>query len=180
MNENDKLPSIEFEGKTVWPVKGYYKCPFNCHDKRYPKPKWKTVRGFRNHMDGCGRKPSAVIADQVRKTKQKCKADKEAAAAIEKAPHNIGDTVFYVKRTVVKGKYEQRGTRRVKVRYEEICRFSARKAVIKTIGYIPCSIYYNDGITPHDIVESMEVAEAQARKDQISHDKWLRECASYR
>ena len=53
------LPEIEFEGKTVKPNRnGFYKCPFNCHDDRFGAPKWKTEKGFRQHMEKCKGKPS--------------------------------------------------------------------------------------------------------------------------
>jgi len=40
-------PEIDFEGKKVVCKNGYYKCPFNCSDNRYPARKWKTEAGFR-------------------------------------------------------------------------------------------------------------------------------------
>ena len=61
--------SIEFDGKIVKPNKsGFYKCPFNCGDPRYTKPKWKTEKGFRQHMVKCSKRPS-FISSKMEKEK---------------------------------------------------------------------------------------------------------------
>lgn len=32
---------------------GYYRCPNPCSNPNYPKPKWKSDKGFAKHLDGC-------------------------------------------------------------------------------------------------------------------------------
>ena len=54
------LPTIDFEGVSVKPSRGVYRCPFGCGDPRYPVPKWKTEKGFRAHMEQCWRRPSRI------------------------------------------------------------------------------------------------------------------------
>ena len=37
--------------------KGRYWCPFKCHNKAYPAPKWSTLKGYLGHLEKCPELP---------------------------------------------------------------------------------------------------------------------------
>lgn len=169
------LPEIKFEGKTVKPSKnGFYRCPFNCHDDRYGAPKWKTEKGFQQHMQKCTGKPSF-----------KTKIDEKTAANIAASQnvidkfiidHPIGSELIISTYDVTKPKYEQRGSRMVKVRYEEVRRYYAAKITINSLipnsGHNPSFLinntYWRGDIT---IFEDFEQAKIHAAECQRSYNK---------
>lgn len=51
---------FEFEGHTIKRSGKFFRCPFNCGDPRFPRPKWKTLRGIKGHLDSCYNRPSAI------------------------------------------------------------------------------------------------------------------------
>ncbi len=134
---------IEFEGQKIKPSKtGIYRCPFNCGRKDYPAPKWKTESGFLKHLNQCYMRPSAVeLRNEAKENLEQLHQDyadvlehiKEQI--IYELPYKIGDTIFYIKRIVVKDTHEWRGNRSVKVRYEQVLRFEAVKDVIREINF---------------------------------------------
>lgn len=50
---NKELESFMFGNIEIKPIGKIFRCPFNCGDPRYPKPKWKTVNGIKRHLESC-------------------------------------------------------------------------------------------------------------------------------
>ena len=178
------LPEIEFEGKIVKPSNlGYYKCPFNCHDERFATPKWKTEKGFRQHMEKCTGKPS-----------YKNKIDEKIfnnIAASQKVidtfliDHPIGSKLIISTYYVTKPTHKQRFNRTVRVRYEEERKYFATEITINSItpnsGYNPSFLindtYWKNNIT---IFDNMVEAELHASESQKKYNKSCDDAASYR
>ena len=161
-----KLPAIEFEGKVVKPTSGVYRCPFGCGDKRYPAKKWKTERGFRKHMTECWMRPSEVARREEIAHRNNEKLVERKAAALAACPVAIGDTIDYVREIIVKPTHEQRGSRMIKVRYEEVKRFVADRATVREIGYNGFQCVINKHIALSDIEPTREDAERRATDSQ--------------
>ena len=159
MNE---LPEIDFEGTAVIPKRGVYRCPYNCSDPRYPEKKWKTERGFRNHMKSCPKCPSAVDKRQKIETArlEVFEAKKELALLQESV--NIGDTIWFVYDRIVKPTHEWRGNREVRVRYEAVHSYSPRREGVKTIDYDNNGIVFNGYIRKSWLAASENVANGRA------------------
>lgn len=179
MNKEKKvLPEIEFEGKIVRPNRnGVYYCPFNCHnngDGGFGAPKWKTEKGFRQHMEKCKGKPSF-----------KNRIDERTAANIAASQavidkfiidHPIGSELIISTYDVTKPKYEQRGSRMVKVRYEEVRRYYAARITINSLipnsGHNPSFLinntYWRGDVT---IFDNFDEAKAHAEAHQKSYNK---------
>jgi len=181
---NTGQSSIEFDGKLVKPNKsGFYKCPFNCGDPRYPKPKWKTEKGFRQHMDKCPNSPS-FINSKLEKEKNDLEIiERMKSELLTTLPYKIGDKIIYVKEIIVKPTHVQRGDRMVKVRYEAVKDFQAREDEIRTIdiqyfGYIPKDInelkhylVFNGHVSLSSLCQTMNEAKERANKEKESYQK---------
>lgn len=177
---------LVFEGIEVKPVKGVYKCPYNCHDKRYPAKKWKTEKGFINHMDDCYMRPSEVAkradAEEKRSAEddlKKADLQKEGLVKIKESGLQIGQKMFYVYRYETKPTHVQRGNRLVKVRYEAEYAYRSACDTIKSIQYNG-SIVINGGVREFELMPSMSEAEAKAKESNDSHQQWLKECSNLR
>jgi hypothetical protein len=157
---------IDFEGTIVKPNKsGVYKCPFHCGDPRYSLPKWKTEKGFRQHMEKCPKRPFHVNSIKEKETVIKELFDKMKEELIPTLPYTIGQKLIYVKEIILKPTHVQRGNRMVKVRYEAVKDFQAREEELKTIdvrwlGFVPKNledmkhyILLNNHISPSDYVK---------------------------
>jgi len=172
---------IEFEGKKCGNG-GYYLCPFNCHRADYPRPKWKSEKGFRTHMASCPKRPSLLkLKEENNELEQGhyLHLQKEVLNAI---PYDIGQKIAYVVRIVVKPEYEQRGNRQVRVRYEPVLRFEAFEAEIRSISFRESKhfpsvqyvrdnlLYFNTGISIRDICcdfqTAKELAERKTKEDE--------------
>jgi hypothetical protein len=165
------MDSIEFDGKVVEPKHGVYKCPYSCHDSRYPKPKWKTLKGFTNHMKKCKCSKDVIEKNRQLDIAKKVKSDAIGEVALLECPLCVGDSVWYVYRSVVKPMYEWKFGRQVKVRYEEILEFSARQMMIEDIGWDGHQIIINKEI-PISWIKggSRKVAENSASEAQRNHN----------
>ena len=161
-----ELPAIEFEGEAVKPIGGVYRCPFKCGDKRYPAPKWKTERGFRKHMTECWMRPSEVARREEIAARHNRQLSMKRDAAIAACPVAIGDTIDFVREIIDKPIYEQRGSRMVKVRYEEVKRFVADRTTVREIGYDGFQCVINKHIALSDIEPTREAAERRAADSQ--------------
>src|SRR5215203_1704527 len=93
------LPNIEFDGKVVKPKGGVYRCPHRCGKFGYPQPTWKTEKGFRKHMENCPKGSHAEAAKEASEAEQ-IKAI-TAVAETHIFLHAVGDTLHYVRRSVV-------------------------------------------------------------------------------
>jgi hypothetical protein len=52
--------------------RGYYRCPYECGDPRFPKPKWKTLKGWQGHVEKCPNRPLETSREAAEKhVKQK-------------------------------------------------------------------------------------------------------------
>ena len=196
-----ELPTIDFEGVLVKPKAGYYHCPFNCSDPRYPSKKWKTEKGFRDHMLVCPNTPKKeILKAKIAETKKqndevklnKFNELKEQTLNSGKIPYKIGQEIYYVREVVVKDTHEWRFNRRVRVRYEAVKAFRAETAIIRLIDFSNSypepmtiddmlkKIVLNGNVTPSMICATYIDALEKAKNEQISYDNWVKECSSYR
>jgi len=167
MNTN-VLPVIEFEGLKIKPQKnGVYHCPFNCGDSRYPRKKWKTVKGFMKHLQECPQSPANVAARQKAKEELEIKLHGETQEQIEKSGLHIGDTIFCVYEVITKHVRDARGRR---VRYEPEKKFYARQEVIESIEASYGTVCVN-GRNQKRILPTLEEAEESARQLQQGWDE---------
>lgn len=175
---SETMPDIEFEGETVKAKRGVYRCPFNCGDKRFGQPTWKTEAGFRKHMASCYQRPSAVTkrAEKAAAEEQAAQVDfdRRKAAALAALTHKIGDEIFFVREVVTKPTHMMRGGRKRHVRYEEEKRFDACRAIIKTISFDGGGIFFNGYIAAYTLKPSMEEA---ARAAADAQKGWDEHCA---
>uniref|UniRef100_A0A6M3LDM6 Uncharacterized protein n=1 Tax=viral metagenome TaxID=1070528 RepID=A0A6M3LDM6_9ZZZZ len=166
---------IEFEGKTVIPKNGIYRCPFHCGANGYPQPIWKTETGFRRHMPKCPKRPSLLEAmrrDENAKIKaDECRRDND----LSKVTQNIGDTIHFVRTITVKPTHEQRGNRMVRVRYEPQLRYESGTTRIESINWLSSrGVYFNHGIFLSDLYTSADEAKTKAAEMQASWDEHVR------
>lgn len=162
---------IEFEGKIVKPSSnGYYKCPFKCGNSGYPQPKWKTEKGFRQHMINCPKKPSYLLEKKRKEDERKIEYENRKEEALKNCKYKIGDKIFYWYEVITKPTHEQRGNRMVHVRYEAEKMFGATETEIKTINY-DHAIYFNNGIRVNEICETLKDAEEMALKARKAYDE---------
>lgn len=120
----------------------YWKCPNNCHDKRYPKPKWKTEKAFRRHLDNCQLMPSK-IKEAEKKEFEKLKLLDFRLKEIERLKQDfllnisieIGKEITYIRETIVKPTHVNRNGRMVKVRYEPVLKHEAITELVNTISF---------------------------------------------
>lgn len=182
--EKPVLPEIEFEGKIVKQSRnGFYRCPFNCHNGSFGAPKWKTEKGFRQHMEKCTGKPSFK-----NKVDQKTLDNIEASNKLIDSfliDHPIGTKLIISTYRVTKPTHKQRFNRMVKVRYEEERRYFDTEITINSLipnsGYNP-SFLINHTYWKGDIkiFDSLKAAEFDASERQKGYDKSCAEAASYR
>lgn len=178
-----ELPNIDFDGKIVKPnSQGYYKCPYGCGvGSGYPLPKWKTEKGFRQHMEKCSNRPSYVKSKIEKHTNDLELLEKMKTELIPTLPYKIGQKIIYVKEIIVKPTHVQRGNRMVHVRYEEEKRFEAREEElisidVKYFGSVPSDIYHyillNRNISPTSLCSTMEEAKIKAIEQQKSYNEY--------
>ncbi|KWA84123.1 hypothetical protein WL29_22425 [Burkholderia ubonensis] len=166
-----ELPEIDFDGKRVTPTNGKYKCPFRCHSSGYPAPTWKTEKGFRKHMESCPSSPSATQRKAALAAQQRQDCAQQAAAAAASLGLAVGDEVFYTSYHVTAPTHVQRGTRRVRVRYEELRSYYGAAARIESFGWVG-SLVLNGSIPVGSLCETLVAAKekaAQAQKDYQAH-----------
>ena len=192
------MNNIIFENVVIKPSKsGYYKCPFNCHDSRYPQPKWKTEKGFMKHLEKCNMKPSVVSQCEMKKqeidnqiNEWKEILDELKPIILSNLGLNIGDEICFIKCIIVKDTHEQRYNRMVRVRYEPILRYEAVRTTITSINFIiPYQlptientinlVYLNQGIKVRDLIK-WEDAQVKAKEMTEADKKYREECSSYR
>lgn len=154
-------------------------CPFNCHRSDYPKPTWKTEKGFRKHMAECPKRPSLLKIKEENSELEQGHYLYLQKEVLKSIPYDIGDKIAYISRIVVKPEYEQRGNRQVRIRYEPVLRFEAFETKIYSISfrdskYFPSAeyvkqnlLFFNNGISIGDICLNIEVAKLLAQKKTL-------------
>lgn len=175
----DNLPDIDFDGKLVVPLNGKYKCPYRCHARGFPAPVWKTEKGFRKHMAGCQCSPSA----QARMAAQSAKRVEDAALAAAEAARELGlrlgDEVSYVGYRVTAPTHVMRGTRRVRVRYEELRSYFGATVKVDSFTWVG-SLVLNGCIPVSNLCPSLPMAQAKAVERQRDYQAHLDFSASVR
>lgn len=183
-SKSTELPTIDFDGKTVVPENGVYKCPYKCGVAGYVTKIWKTDVGFRKHMLSCPKSPSAVKKLQQDQEKMQQEFEQRKADAISKVTHQVGDEVWWVQERIIRGEYEDWGTRRVRVRYEPEKRFDVRHDTIESIDYADSvGVFFNHramGFCPRVVCATRGEAEAKAKERQNKWDQWCEEAARSR
>lgn len=171
------LPQINFEGTLVTPRNGKYKCPHSCHNPKFPTPSWKTADGFRKHMETCSCSPSARKRQAEEAAQRNCSAEELAAAAAAKAGLAVGDEIFYTGYTVTGPTHVMRGTRRVRVRYQELRSYFGASTRIQSFGWAG-GLVINGSIAPRDLCDSLEAAKAQAQERERDYQANLEAAAA--
>jgi len=167
----------------VQPVKKgkLYYCPYDCGDKRFPKPKWKTEKGAIKHVNNCAMQPEKVEErEAIEEKRLSDQAEKDRITLLE-AKHKIGETISFIHERVIKPTHEQRFNRMVKVRYEAECTYTARTATIKSISIVQGAVCYNGYIYNRDIRDDFfSEIEKEAAKMRVDHLAWLKTCSDLR
>lgn len=195
MSEESK-PTIEFEGEKVKPdKKGFYKCPFKCGDSRYPSKKWKTEKGFRKHTKECPNRPSLIKEKEKTKEKENELFKEYKNYFLNNDAWEIGTELPVVIESIVKPKYQQRGWRMVRVRYEDVYRYESRVIKVNNYGFIERlpfglktdyktfkhnNIYINNNYNIYSIKNTLEEAKKIAKEKQESHNKGLKQASNLR
>jgi hypothetical protein len=133
---------ITHENIKIFKKGNYWRCPNDCHDKRYPKPKWKTEKAFKRHLDNCHLMPSK-IKDAKKKESEKSQLLDYRLKEIERLKQDfllnvgikIGKEVTYIREIIVKPTHVNRNGRMVKVRYEPVLKHEAITEVVNTISF---------------------------------------------
>ncbi|KVP96653.1 hypothetical protein WJ97_12275 [Burkholderia ubonensis] len=170
-NMND-LPQIEFDGKLVQPKNGKYACPFRCHTRGYRAPTWKTEQGFRKHMENCSCSPSAHLRKTAQAAQKGLDDAQRSALAAEALGLHLGDEVFYTGYHVTAPTHVQRGTRRVRVRYEEVRSYFGAAVRIESFSWLG-SLVLNGSIPAGNLCGSLAEAKAKAEQAQKDHQAHL-------
>lgn len=177
--------TISFEGAEIKPWKdGKYRCPFGCHRRDYPRPKWGTYKGFLKHLESCPQTPSAVERRNMSSTDNKARYEAMKAEILAEFPHKIGDVLHCVKEIIVKPTHVQRGNRMVKVRYEAEKKFEAYTFELKSIDFsgegitegitkeyvLSNRLLLNRSIGMQRLCKNKEEAELTAKEAQAAYD----------
>lgn len=169
------LPTIDVDGQTIKPLHGKYFCPHKCGDKFYGPRSWKTEKGIRKHMAEC---PKSDAGQKLAADKATAIKEHRAKFVAEYAYKYVSGTVInFVHRRVVKPMYDGRGRR---LRYEEICRYSAVGTAIIEPSAAPNGNGFIAGYNTHagfvaeaDIILDRLEAERKAEVDQKAHEEHL-------
>jgi len=187
-----ELPIIEFEGKKATPKKGVYKCPFKCGDKRFPTKKWKTEKGFREHMGVCPHRPSLIQRVQDNKEVEKSAFERLKQTVLNSLEHKVGDKIYHIQEYIIKPTHEQRGNRTVRVRYEPVKHWEGLETTITsihvndasgipTIDYIMHNLLvFNGRIKIGDLRSSLKEAQADAKFLTLKDAEYRAQTSSYR
>jgi len=182
--KNTNLPEIEFEGKIVKPTKtGIYRCPFNCQRSGYPALKWKTEKGFMQHMEKCTGKPSYKKEVDIRVSENIEKSKKLIDEFL--INHPIESSIFISTYYVTKPTHVQKFNRMVRVRYEEERRYYAAEITINSLqpvnGYYPnFLINFGYDYRKIQIFDTLKEAEKHAYDNQKLYDKSCEESSSFK
>lgn len=172
-----KSKGIDFEGIFVHPDKhGLYRCPYRCSDPRFPEKKWKTAKGFLQHMSKCPRCPSAMKRQEERQKAIKLRDEK----ILKNCKYKIGDEIFFVQEVIIKPTHKRCGTRLVRVRYEAKKKFRARSASITRISVSNGVLWLNGSVHQGEVLPSLAAAEALASKRQKAWNLHVKLSASLR
>lgn len=185
---------IEFEGAKIKPSKtGVYRCPFKCHRSDYPAPKWKTEQGIMKHLQTCSKRPSNIKRLAENKEVEDMIFEGFKKKALEMVTHKIGETIYWVRKIIVKDTHERRGNRMVKMRYEPILRFEAKESVINSFGiisqnnYAPSAeylldncLYFNGSIHVQNLRASFDEAQREAAERTKRDEEHRRESSMLR
>lgn len=129
----------------------------------YPRNwKWKTQRGYDNHS--CYKDELAAMEEQ------KKQREAELLEIAQNAPHKVGDEVYHYHYIVTHPTHEQRGSRLVRVRYEEKRSYQSGYGMIDEIGRY---VYKIKGkwIPFSNVRESLEAARQAASEAQAKYQE---------
>ena len=162
--EKARQDTVEHDGKIYKRTKrGYFHCPYGCGDPRYPRRKWKTVKGFVSHLQRCDHRPEAR---EKRKQERETRERQKAAALQEHIQHlrqtvdaHKQDVVYYSYEIIVKPTHDKRGRR---MRYEPEKRFSV--GAFKCADDVAVLLRYKVGAS--DIFATRDAAETDAKNKQ--------------
>jgi len=192
-NSSEGNDIIEFEGVKIKPSRGIYRCPFNCHRSDYPAPKWKTKQGIMKHLQTCSKRPSNIKRLSENKEVEDMIFDRYKKEALNMVTHQIGQTIYWVRKIIVKDTHEWRGSRLVKMRYEQILRFEAVESVINSIdiikrsNYTPTAeyllkncLYFNGVIPIQNLRSSLDEAKKEAIESTKRDEEYRHESSMFR
>jgi len=177
----EDIIEIEFQGVKIKKSGEYWKCPFKCHkDKRFPAPKWKTLKGFEKHLNSCPNSPSNIkIKEEKERLEEELKKkwiqklNEFKDSIINSISYKIGDECYIIDKIVLKDVYEWARTRWVKVRHEPILHFKPLKIKIEKIDFcepkqeptdenLISFLLINDKYKINELIKSEEEAKKEA------------------
>lgn len=164
-------------------VKKLYRCPYECGDPRYPRPKWKTERGYLKHLESCPSRPEAVQQREEAALERLAVENECRRVALSTFLHRVGDDVVVMSYRVTKPTRERRGRRMVRIRYEEERKYFAKLIKIRSLEYsggVHGHIVINDRFSARCIRDDLRLAESEAKERQDAYDRGCREASSFR
>lgn len=178
----------------------YWKCPHDCHDERFPKPKWKTEKAFQRHLNNCHLMPSKIKEGEEKEQKKKAiikkridKINELKDGFLKSINIYLGKEINYVKEVTVKPTHENRNGRMVKVRHEPVLKYIPITEQVKSItfkepsenitldlDYMKNLLRINNDITFFSIEQSEKEAIEKAKIKTISDTEYRNISSLYR
>lgn len=148
-----------------------YRCPYNCGTPGYPKPKWKTEKGYKKHIETCHMRPQAVQQRADQRKEKELRDQQVIVETLKKCEYKIGDTIHYCTYSVTHPTHINGR----KVRYEEKRRYYSARAIIDSIEATSdgCLFFNQNRISKSDICDSEQSAKTKAEESQKSHEEHL-------
>lgn len=157
--------------------KGYYTCPYDCHDKRFPRPKWKTEKGYLNHLDKCPKNPEVIKKKQEQEKEIFEKLQEEYREEIEKCIFKKGEEIWVSTYTVTAPTRDRNGRR---LRYEEERYYSVVKTVVENITASFSGILINNRYFIGDVFRDRKEAEEKNEREDKKYKEHVKQCQMYR
>jgi len=158
--------------------RGLYHCEFHCRPSpKFPAPTWKTLAGYEKHLKSCPKRPEAIAA-RLNEQEQR---ESVRRAKIAACPRRVGESVFVIFRRVTRPTHVWRGSRQVRMYYEELYAFDAMSATIQEINWLGDDQfgyyqyrdlygYFSEG----DVYNSLEEAKQVAAQKLAGHQEAVR------
>lgn len=177
--QTDELPALDFEGTLVRPKNGKYKCPYRCQTSGFPAQSWKTVAGFKRHMEACTCSPSARQRKAANDAFVAADAQGKCEAAAKELGLKVGDQIFYTGYMVTRPTHQPRHGRLVRMRYEEERQYFGAAAIVQSFGWTG-ALVINGRIAMPDLCTSLAEAQEKAKTAQLQYDSHVELSAACR
>lgn len=136
------------------------------------KYKWKTERGFNNHScykDILIKQEKEKVRNEEQQKINKTIYKKALLKFIEESPYKIGDVIHFVGYTVTRPTHEMRGSRMVKVRYEEGRSYWNSSGIITEVRVNEYIVDNRISVLSNNVCENKDEAYNEARRRDASY-----------